>query len=151
MSIFQNVFNRFEEEITTPPLSHQISIPLKYKRERFCRGNPRNELSSTWRFILSNIQRMRKNPAANDEFGIRGGPLEKLWGGSVENFWAAGIFFRYQIPCMNFLGAVAWIFCRVNWRAWIFFHLILPCANIFFCASRAPPPPPPISFLMVYP
>ena len=29
------------------------------------------------------------------------GPLEKLWGGEG-NFRAAGIFFRYQIPCMNF-------------------------------------------------
>ena len=32
---------------------------------------------------------------------IRDGPLEKLWGGEG-NFRAAGIFFRYQIPCMNF-------------------------------------------------
>ena len=31
---------------------------------------------------------------------IRDGPLEKLWGEG--NFRAAGIFFRYQIPCMNF-------------------------------------------------
>ena len=33
------------------------------------------------------------------------------------NFRAAGIFFRYQIPCMNFFQALAWIFLRVNWRA----------------------------------
>ena len=33
---------------------------------------------------------------------LRDGPLEKLWGGGVGNFRAAGIFFRYQIPCMNF-------------------------------------------------
>ena len=26
--------------------------------------------------------------------------LEKLWWG-VGNFWATGIYFRYQIPCMN--------------------------------------------------
>ena len=32
---------------------------------------------------------------------LRDGPLEKLWGGE-ENFRAAGIFFRYQIPCMDF-------------------------------------------------
>ena len=32
---------------------------------------------------------------------LRDGPLEKLWGGEG-NFRAAGIFFRYQIPCMNF-------------------------------------------------
>ena len=31
---------------------------------------------------------------------VRDGPLEKLWGEG--NFRAAGIFFRYQIPCMNF-------------------------------------------------
>ena len=31
---------------------------------------------------------------------LRDGPLEKLWGG-VGNFRAAGIVFRYQIPCMN--------------------------------------------------
>ena len=28
-------------------------------------------------------------------------PLEKLWGGGGD-LRAAGIFFRYQIPCMNF-------------------------------------------------
>ena len=38
---------------------------------------------------------------------VRHGPLEKLWGGGgggggEGNFRAAGIFFRYQIPCMNF-------------------------------------------------
>ena len=47
---------------------------------------------------------------------LRDGPLEKLWGGEG-NFRAAGIFFRYQIPCMNFFQALAWIFLRVNWRA----------------------------------
>ena len=35
-------------------------------------------------------------------FIFRDGTLEKLWGGEGEgNFRAAGIFFRYQIPCMN--------------------------------------------------
>ena len=71
----------------------------------------------------------------------RDGPLEKLWGEG--NFQAAGIFFRYQIPCMNFLEAIAWIFFRINWHAWNFFHLIFPCANIFFWTS---PPPPPDKF-----
>ena len=33
---------------------------------------------------------------------IRDGPFEKLWGGEEGNFRAAGIYFRYQIPCMNF-------------------------------------------------
>ena len=33
-------------------------------------------------------------------------PLEKLWGVGVGNFQAAGNFFRYQIPCMNFFKRV---------------------------------------------
>ena len=37
---------------------------------------------------------------------IRDGPLEKLWGWEG-NFRAAGIFFRYQIRCMNFFQALA--------------------------------------------
>ena len=37
----------------------------------------------------------------------KGGPLEKLWGGGEGNFRAAGIFVRYQIPCMNFFQALA--------------------------------------------
>ena len=37
-------------------------------------------------------------PLRHDD--LRDGPLEKLWGEG--NFRAAGIFFRYQIPCMNF-------------------------------------------------
>ena len=32
---------------------------------------------------------------------VREGPLEKLLGGGGGNVWAAGIFFRYQIPCLN--------------------------------------------------
>ena len=60
--------------------------------------------------------------------------------GGEGNFRAAGIFFRYQIPCMNFFQALAWIFLRVNWRARIFFHLIFPCANFFF-VLRPPPSP----------
>ena len=52
---------------------------------------------------------------------LRDGPLEKLWG--ERNFRAAEIFFRYQIPCMNFF--------RINWRARIF-SCNFPCANIFF-------------------
>ena len=37
---------------------------------------------------------------ANKPSPISDGPLEKLSG--VGNFRAAGIFFRYQIPCLNF-------------------------------------------------
>ena len=33
---------------------------------------------------------------------LRDGPLETLWGEGKGNFRAAGIFFRYQIPYMNF-------------------------------------------------
>ena len=58
---------------------------------------------------------------------LRDRPLEKLRGEG--NFRAAGIFFRYQIPCMNFfLGHSMYIF-RVNWRARIFsfnFPLLIP-------------------------
>ena len=52
---------------------------------------------------------------------LRDGPLEKLWRGEG-NFRAAGIFFRYQIPCMNFFQALARIFLKVNWRARIFLN-----------------------------
>ena len=43
-------------------------------------------------------------PKARDR--SRDGPLEKLWG-EEGNFRAAGIFFRYQIHCMNFSQALA--------------------------------------------
>ena len=34
---------------------------------------------------------------------LKDGPLEKLWGGGGKgNFRAAGIFFRYHIPRVNF-------------------------------------------------
>ena len=39
----------------------------------------------------------RKSPRCH----VMDGPLQKLWGGQG-NFRAAGIFFRSQIPCMNF-------------------------------------------------
>ena len=34
-------------------------------------------------------------------YKFRDEPSEKLLGGGVGNFRAAGIFFRYQIPCIN--------------------------------------------------
>ena len=43
-------------------------------------------------------------------------PLQKIWGGGGK-FRAAGRFFRYQIPCMNFFKAIALTFFRINWRA----------------------------------
>ena len=69
---------------------------------------------------------------------FKGRTIRKNMGGGEGNFRAAGIFFRYQIPCMNFFQALAWIFLRVNWRARIFFHVIFPCANFFF-VLRPPP------------
>ena len=51
--------------------------------------------------------------------------LDKYWkdnykrygGGGGGKFGAAGRFFRYQIPCMNFFKAIALTFFRINWRA----------------------------------
>ena len=92
-----------------------------------------------WQFLQFSFYWLR------DTAPLRDGPLEKLWGG-WGIFDPQEFFFRYQIPCMNFFYAIAWIFFRVNWRAWIFFYLMFPCGNIFFCT-----PPPPITFLMVRP
>ena len=37
----------------------------------------------------------------------KGRTIGKVMGGGGEgNFKAAGIFFRYQIPCMSFFGAI---------------------------------------------
>ena len=60
-----------------------------------------------------------------------------MGGGTVGNFWAAGIFFVIKF--------IVWIFFRVNWCAWFFFEFSL--ARILLLHS----PPPPISFLMVRP
>ena len=38
---------------------------------------------------------------------IKGRTIRKVMGGGEGNFRAAGIFFRYQIPCMNFFQALA--------------------------------------------
>ena len=35
---------------------------------------------------------------------VKGPTLEKLCGVGVGKFRAAGFFFRYQIPCMNFFS-----------------------------------------------
>ena len=48
-------------------------------------------ISCTWESIQKKLVCRR----------IRDGPLEKFFGGEG-NFRAAGIFFRHQIPCMNF-------------------------------------------------
>ena len=46
---------------------------------------------------LFSKQGLRKQPSP-----VRGGPLENLWRGGGGDFRAAGIVFRYQIPCMKF-------------------------------------------------
>ena len=70
-----------------------------------------------------------------------------MGGGGEGNFRAAGIFFRYQVPCMNFLGQSMNIFLGLI-GVYEFFSFNFPLHEYFFCTS---PPPPPISFLMVHP
>ena len=76
-----------------------------------------------------------------DNSFYKGRTIRKVMGGGggEGNFRAAGIFFGYQIPCMHFFWAIAWIFFRVNWLARIFFHLIFPCSNFFLYFVRPPP------------
>ena len=68
------------------------------------------------------------------------------------NFWAAGIFFRYQIPCMNFFRPLhEYFFGLIGVHQ--FFFISFSVARIFFCSPPATPPlPPPITFfsLRVY-
>ena len=71
---------------------------------------------------------------------LRDGPLEKLWGGGEGDFRAAGICFRYQIPCMNFFLGLTGV--------QDFFFIQFSLARIFFLYFARPPP---ISFLMVCP
>ena len=62
-----------------------------------------------------------------------------MGGGGGGEFLSRRNFFRYQITCINFFLAVAWILFWVNWRAWIFFlDLIFHCVNIF-CVLRPLP------------
>ena len=52
-------------------------------------------------------QKMCHVAILNIAYIIRDGPLEKLWGGGgggEGNFRAAGLFFHYPIPCMNFFS-----------------------------------------------
>ena len=51
--------------------------------------------------VLRRFCHKRLTGVGQTAFGVRDGPLEKFWGGGGD-FRAAGIFFRYQIPCMNF-------------------------------------------------
>ena len=72
-----------------------------------------------------------------------------MGGGGEGNFRTAGIFFRYQIPWMNFFRPWHEYFLGLIGVHDFFFRLVFPCANIFFFVLR--PPRPPISFLMVCP
>ena len=87
---------------------------------------------------LQNVIRTQ-DTGDHEEKSLRDVPLEKLWGG---DFWAAGIFFRYQIPCTNFLGRSMNILGLIGVHE--LFYLIFPCDNIFLVL-------PPIRFLMVRP
>ena len=66
----------------------------------------------------------------------------KSYGAGEGNFRAAGIFFRYQILCMNFFRPKHEYFLGLIGVHEFFFRLIFPCANTFF-VLRLPPPTPP--------
>ena len=76
---------------------------------------------------------------------FRDGPLEDLWGRGEGNFRAAGIFFRYQIPGVNFfLGHSMNIFLGLT-GVQEFFSFNFPLLEFFF-VLRPPPHPPPHQF-----
>ena len=65
----------------------------------------------------------------------------------VGNFRAAGIFFRYQIPCMNFFKTwLEYFLGLIGVHEFFSFNFLL---REYFFVLR--PPFPPISFLMVRP
>ena len=68
---------------------------------------------------------------------VRDGPLEKLWVGGDGNFRAAGTFFRYQIPCMNFFRPLYEYFLGLV-GVQEFFSFNFPLREFFFCTSPAP-------------
>ena len=66
--------------------------------------------------------------------------------GGGGDFRAAGIFFRYQIPCMNvFLGHNMNIFLGLIGVQEFFFSQF-SLARIFFVLRQPQPPPPPNTF-----
>ena len=65
----------------------------------------------------------------------QGGTIRKVRGG---DFRAAGIFFRYQIPCMNFFWLQNEYFSGLIGMHEIF-KFNFPLCEYFFCTS--PPPP----------
>ena len=79
---------------------------------------------------------------------VKGRTIRKVMGGGKGNIRAAGIFFRYQIPCMNFFQPLHEYFLRLI-GVQEFFLIKISLARIFFWYFDRPPPP--ISFLMVRP
>ena len=71
----------------------------------------------------------------------RNGPLERLWWGGGY-FRAAGIFFRYQIPCMKFFRTWHEYFLGFI-GVHVFFSFSFPLREYFFVYFAPPPPPPP--------
>ena len=63
-------------------------------------------------------------------------------GGREGNFRAAGIFFRYQVPCMNFFRPKHEYFLGLI-GLYEFFSFNFPLHEYFFCTS---PPRPPYKF-----
>ena len=91
----------------------------------------------------------KKTVRSKVDFAItKGGPIRKWGVVGVGNFRAAGILFRYQIPCMIFLGHSRNIFYGlIGVYEFFSFNFPLQLREYFFVTS----PPPPISFLMVRP
>ena len=78
--------------------------------------------------------------------GGKGRTIRKVMGGGGEgNFRAAGTFFRYQIPCMNFFRPLYEYFLGLI-GVQEFFSFNFPLREFFFVLR-----PPPISFVMVRP
>ena len=73
----------------------------------------------------------------------KGLTIRKVMGGKG-NFRAAGIFFRHQIPCMNFFLAHSMKIFLGLIGVHDFFSFNFPyCANNFFVLRPRPPPTPP--------
>ena len=79
--------------------------------------SPMYDVTSHWQWSVNQKRPLPRTVAFyRNHDRDKGGTIRKVMG-RVGNFWAAGIFFRYQIPCRNFFQALAWIFLRVNWRS----------------------------------
>ena len=62
-------------------------------------------------------------------------------GGGLGNFRAAGIFFRYQILCMNFFRPLHEYFLALT-GVHEFFSFNFPLREYIFLYFARPPPPP---------